>query len=396
MKILLVLGPFDRFNYGDILFPLIIEECFKNKYDGIRFFSTSDNDLTNIGGVKCESFKELYNLDRSNTYHLIVAGGESLGTTWGTLSAYISRSFSLFSLSFKVIRLFFGQIVRFRVSNFCGRAYLGGKSFLPLSVSLSELPFIEKIFYNSLGGTNLSSEYFRSIPKLSQIYRDVSYLSVRELYTFSLLKSEGIAANLAPDCAILMSKYYTAQFFEENVRQEIKNIGEHKEGIIFFQVNEDLGSKYIDSIVLELHKLNEVTKYNICLCPIGIALGHSDHIILKKISSLLKFQHEFCKVENLTVWDIMYLISKSKLYIGTSLHGVITAMSYKVPYCGLENVKKVEYYLKTWGVKNLQTPLQFDNIANGAQSALNTSVGELSLSLNSQFSAIVNSFEKMQ
>jgi polysaccharide pyruvyl transferase WcaK-like protein len=50
----------------------------------------------------------------------------------------------------------------------------------------------------------------------------------------------------------------------------------------------------------------------------------------------------------------MYLISNSKIFIGTSLHGIITAMSYMVPYIGVfkEN-RKIDEYLKTWGIDGL-------------------------------------------
>ena len=50
------------------------------------------------------------------------------------------------------------------------------------------------------------------------------------------------------------------------------------------------------------------------------------------------------------IYDIMYAISCSGLFIGTSLHGNITAMSYAVPHLGLSNIPKLDQYLKYWDV----------------------------------------------
>lgn len=47
----------------------------------------------------------------------------------------------------------------------------------------------------------------------------------------------------------------------------------------------------------------------------------------------------------------MGLIANSKGFIGSSLHGCITAMSYCKPYLGLE-VPKTVNYINDWGLGN--------------------------------------------
>lgn len=51
------------------------------------------------------------------------------------------------------------------------------------------------------------------------------------------------------------------------------------------------------------------------------------------------------------LFDIMWLIKSSKLYIGSSLHGIITSMSFGVPYIGYCK-KKLMTYIDTWGDDN--------------------------------------------
>lgn len=45
----------------------------------------------------------------------------------------------------------------------------------------------------------------------------------------------------------------------------------------------------------------------------------------------------------------MYLVSKSSIYVGTSLHGLITAQSYNIPFIALnKGISKIDNYCKTW------------------------------------------------
>ncbi len=53
---------------------------------------------------------------------------------------------------------------------------------------------------------------------------------------------------------------------------------------------------------------------------------------------------------DLSLWEIMFVISQSSCFIGTSLHGVITALSYSVPYLGLNpKIRKLDSFLSDWG-----------------------------------------------
>ena len=51
----------------------------------------------------------------------------------------------------------------------------------------------------------------------------------------------------------------------------------------------------------------------------------------------------------------MFLISISKIYIGTSLHGMITAQSFNIPFVGLNRkIEKLEGYIKYWIDENYE------------------------------------------
>jgi hypothetical protein len=83
------------------------------------------------------------------------------------------------------------------------------------------------------------------------------------------------------------------------------------------------------------------------LVPIGYAQGHEDEIPLRQIYNLTTSPIEI--IEDETIYNITYAISKAQFYIGTSLHGAITAISYKVPHIALTSrVPKLIHFLETW------------------------------------------------
>ena len=68
---------------------------------------------------------------------------------------------------------------------------------------------------------------------------------------------------------------------------------------------------------------------------------------MAKIYNLLKRKDNVLLVTFPNIYDIMWLIKHSALYVGTSLHGTITALSFEVPFVAHGPVK-LKNYLETW------------------------------------------------
>src|SRR3546814_731365 len=95
--------------------------------------------------------------------------------------------------------------------------------------------------------------------------------------------------------------------------------------------------------------------------------------------------------EEVTIWDIMYLIANAGVYVGTSLHGAITAMSYAVSYVGVA-VPKLHSYLQTWGVGGINHTVPLEGIHDGVNRALQTDRTALEQSREQQVKAAEASF----
>src|SRR3546814_10504133 len=91
----------------------------------------------------------------------------------------------------------------------------------------------------------------------------------------------------------------------------------------------------------------------------------------------------------------MYLIANAGFYVGTSLHGAITAMSYAVPYVGVA-VPKLHSYLQTWGVGGINHTVPLEGIHDGVNRALQTDRTALEQSREQQVKAAEASFSRSE
>lgn len=115
---------------------------------------------------------------------------------------------------------------------------------------------------------------------------------------------------------------------------------------LYFQINLEIARRSYPVIMESLHEMKRLLGCRICLCPIGTALGHEDDVALAYIHEHMN-DDDVLFVPRPTIWDVISLVRHSCLYVGTSLHGMITAMSYGIPFVGVE-VKKVRTYIETW------------------------------------------------
>src|SRR5690606_12527172 len=162
---------------------------------------------------------------------------------------------------------------------------------------------------------------------------------------------------------------------------------------VFFQVKNNHAKANEQRIAKQLDAIAGQTGLHICLRPIGKALNHDDHLALKRIAPLLTQPTHL--VEKVTIWDIMYLIANARVYVGTSLHGAITAMSYAVPYVGVA-VPILHSYLQTWGVDGINHTVPLASIHEGVDHALAIDQSALQRSRDEQLNAAEASFSHIR
>lgn len=327
-----ILGPHDRFNYGDLLFPIVIDYCFSkflNKNISIDKYSLIESDLSDLGGFYSKSYLSMKNdINRGKKKYIIISGGECLSATWSILYSFINPFYNLFYLKLEKNRIY-RNIPKF---------LLHGKSEYPFSINKDDFLNEIKVFYNAVGGGWQANNIILNRLKFND------GLGVRDLVSYNKMIKNNIITDLVPDSAVMLSEIYPIDSLVKKNNFE----GDY----IFFQIaNHLINTSEFNLIVKNLQKISLSNNLKILLCPIGTAKGHEDHIPLEKIYEMIP---NSILIKNPTISDILNYIANSKLYLGTSLHGVITAMNYGVPYVGSVKVFKQVEYIKTWSINELK------------------------------------------
>lgn len=324
------LSASERINYGDLLFPIIFKHYFEKKYQ-IEYYGLVKSNNLEFGALPTKSFRDLKNDIDSKNDVIIIGGGKVLLVSWNTLFSYISKTFNRFTK----LPIFKSIIAR---TNLASIILSGKNTYSPYAPDLGA-----PLIYIGAGGSIPKFSENKKIKQVYNAFKTSSSISVRDKSTFDNLRKNSIDSKLIPDSALLMSKIFSVKYLISKTKLEFDAINTN---YIFLQVGINNGPKDLKKFVQSLEELSAKQGMKVVCCPIGLAAGHEDDKMLKLLQGMSK-NLEYIEPSNL--YEIMYLISQSNVYMGTSLHGAITAFAYNVPILPLsENVKKLSDYIKTW------------------------------------------------
>ena len=354
-KDIVLYGAFDRYNYGDNLMPILFK-MFIEKYRPqllqdyeIRFCSIADSNLSAFHAPKTESIEERLGQTPQGSL-VVVVGGEVLGATNFALFFHMQQS----ELSHRVAKLlrFFLRGLYARMV----RKHYGTSWEFPYVIPVSEeSPY--RVAYNTIGG---SFSYLpdADVKDLARRVGAASYVSVRDSRSHADVSKSVAPLNTYPDSVMLVSDLVDDEFLGSRVSDEVK--GKLSGDYLCFQasphkVREDLGV-----VARGLSTIAKGRDYKIVLLPIGYASGHDD---LRYLRDLAEEVEGATILHPLNLWEIMYVIKQSRCFIGTSLHGVITAMAFAIPHFGLNpSIEKVDCFLRDWSVPPFNRSLKMESI----------------------------------
>jgi polysaccharide pyruvyl transferase WcaK-like protein len=333
------LAASDRVNYGDLLFPIVFSKVAKKRLVDVVIYNYGivKSDLSYFGGYPTNSYGKLhYNLKKVGGT-IVIGGGDVFFANWETLYSYINPVYVKL-MKYRLIRRINAKL---KISDYI----LQKKDvMLPFTPGVFEFKTSEEIqiIYNGVGGTfNNNRADFNS--KVVKRLKSANYISVRDNRTLESLKKFTIKSVLSPDTAVIISDLFPIKNLKNEIRLDTDSIPEK---YFYLQFGFNKAPDNFKETALLIEKLAENHNAKVILCPIGLALKHDDHLELKKME---KYSACFQFVMPKNIFDIMWLISNSKAYMGTSLHGALTAQSYNVPFFSLnKKIKKADSYFKTW------------------------------------------------
>lgn len=276
-------GAFNVYSYGDCLFPVALEEELKKRNIKIqlKLFSPCIGGKLYYDGRTVYSYEQLEEENNKQRIDLIVVGGGEL-------------------LHLKKIA--------FKDKNGMPLIYNEGEIW-EKPIEFSQKNDIKCI----INGVGVPYDFSVEEGKLVQNYLEsIPYISVRDIYSQKRLQNIGISNVLIPDTLWNINDYFHGK--------DLK-----KEKYIVVQY----GAQNQKEKLLEIINDRFVRAgYKVILLSINYC--HEDSALTRDFE---RYTTENVKVlnERLSVNKIYELISGSSLFIGTSLHGTLTAVSSGVP-----------------------------------------------------------------
>ncbi|OMH26632.1 polysaccharide pyruvyl transferase family protein [Motiliproteus sp. MSK22-1] len=393
MKDIILYGAFDRHNYGDLLFPLVMQRLIKNRHQNSRIFIAGmiESDLSRYGALKTDSIKNSLRKS-SDSAVIILAGGHIIGCTWIPAIRYLIPH--IFESFFRriVCRYFSKQLLYF------SKKYIGINSDFPFQPIDQDLSDHRSVIFNSVGAISTSEISNDYINDFKESLNKASYISVRDTRS-----KEGISdccksdIFLSPDSATMIVDLFSEEEINRNTNKEtLSLINELKNSYIVFQISKVNSNLYGDDFSKSISELYHTTKLPIVFIAIGNAAGHRDidgiHKIIKNLTPDVKY-HIY---EDGGVFEIMNLIKNSSCYCGTSLHGIVTSMSFSIPRVGLlPKIQKQVNYMDTWDLPEMPRAVLPENLTESVIKSMNIDkklMKDLSRSLISKY---MDNFDKM-
>ncbi|NCG54139.1 polysaccharide pyruvyl transferase family protein [Serratia fonticola] len=375
-------GAFDRYNYGDNLMPILLEKYFLKKFPekfldiDFVFSSISDSNLDKFDCKPSIAMTKLLNVAEGST--VIIVGGEVLGADIGTLFLHVQENLFTSKILRMIRRFTPGLLIYFAKKQYQS---VWDYPYIPKKESFQHEI---KIAYNTVGGE----------PNKSQLnaLKNADFISVRDERTYKGLQAVP-KRMLVPDSVLMVSKLVDIDYLASKVRSDIKDVLGNG-SFITVQACPYKVRFSARELAQELSGIVKNKNVKVVLLPIGYASGHDDIVFLEKVKSYAK--EDLLLLNNLTVWEIMFVIATSSGFYGTSLHGVITAMSYGIPhFCINSDIKKLVSFLETWSVAPFNKPISGTNISATFSTITEDSILKMKNSVEDAQTIIFDSLDDM-
>ena len=358
----MLLGAYDRFNYGDLLFPHVIRREL-SLHDGDLVYlvhALVASDMSRWGGLPTESLRRLMRrFGSDDRVPVVFAGGGLFGASWKGMLA------NLFGPRSNMMLYYASRLLGHRRVEAMAAKWLGGRSPHPWIMSPFQFPFEASVHYNAVGGSELAQMPSDRRKSAMSALSDAAYLSVRDDETARLLAplADKVDVHLAPDSAVLVSEQYTLANLEQEVRPQIRSLVAAATPYLCFHAAPNYVEAFEDSICRQIEEICRREGLRCMLLPIARYSGLEDATGLARLRKRVKTPTILAGTDT-TIEEIMYLIAKSAVFCGTSLHGNITAQSFAVPHVGLSlRPCKVDYYLRSWDISEQALCPPIDDLA---------------------------------
>lgn len=339
----------DRDNFGDLLYPVITEKMLEKHAAGTELATFAFLD----GAAPGEAGFDVKDINRAlqgyyGSLALLVGGGDILRTDTRTLASHYEKEYlkvKLRNILNKIRYKLFG--CNDLVSEFQQR-FLSYSTIGPYLIDKSCFPALENVYYCSCGVPFPFTEAEKD--GVRRVMGKASFIYVRDAQSANKLLDAGVgnAIHVAPDLIVCLSDFYQYGAEKEKGRKILQQFGvDTGKRIICFQTHRHFFLGDEQELLKELRYLQETLGYEVVLMPIGYC--HGDDYSLQWLASIAEIPLKY--IPAYSIHDMISILAASDAFVGTSLHGNITAFSFGLPHVfGPAGIDKAEGFLNIAGL----------------------------------------------
>ncbi|HKT98094.1 MAG TPA: polysaccharide pyruvyl transferase family protein [Paraburkholderia sp.] len=363
-------GAFDRHNFGDLLFPHVLECMLAPR--AVCHAGLATRDLRACGGHAVRAFGALAASAHDAPLNVIHVGGELLTCdAWeaAVMLAPPDRVQALIAQekAWKDDPLAWAQ------------AHVGMAARAPyvLSKAAFAQARIETLSFHAVGGASLDRRDAPFRAEVLEKLRMSNHLSVRDRQTQAHLRAQGIDAQLIPDPAVMVAELFGARIQNRAAQVAMQAVSRtFMHGYAAIQFDASFGDDAtLDVLAREIARAARAHGFGIVLFRAGAAPWHDDLGAYRRLGA--RIAGTPVKVfASLDLWDICALIAHSRVFCGSSLHGRIVAMAFARPRINIVHVQeamqppKQAAFAATWEPARIAATANVHEIAEAIDAAL--------------------------
>lgn len=351
-----IIGQFGTFaveNYGDVLYPVVFEKMFRERgwSKPIHKFSLLGGDRSLDSGYSTRPIQELFRAPRLPPHTLVVGGGDLLRTDWTRMashyhSLYLRKKvhcvgFNLQRLLLKCLGRELDPARKFRAQ------YMHYPAVGPFILDPDRLPSVASVSYCSCGVPFAFDEAVR--PQVAAALGQAGFIYVRDQQSKRALVQAGVKRDIqvGPDLIVKLSDFFDRAAERGKGRRILEQAGVAVQcPILCVQCNPQ-PEEATRELLCQLQAYRQRTGCEIVLLPLGWC--HGDNEFLAQLAQ--RSGGTFTHLPLRSIHEALSVLAACDRFVGTSLHGNITAFSFGIPHLfGPIAVRKIGGFLDIAGL----------------------------------------------
>ena len=331
-------------NFGDLLYPIIFQKLVAK--EGIRSavvpLSFFQGAAPSAAGYEVQGIRTVLKSRRQVFSRLVIGGGDILRTDVDTLATHYQSQLAARMRDHFWMRMKKRIFGKSHLTNEFNKTVAGYSPIAPFILDRANHPNVGPIAYCSCGVP--FRFHPKDFPAIRAAFEAAAFVYVRDSPSAAKLREAGGTRDIevSPDLIVTLSDFADK---DEERRKGIALLASHgvdtKKDIICFQSCPQTPEKEAQ-LLEQLTTLKKKSEAEIILLPMGYC--HGDDLFLQNLAE--RSNGDLVCVNTRSIHAIISVIAACKLFVGTSMHGNITAFSYGIPHLfGPIPVAKIEGFL---------------------------------------------------